>query len=161
MRGCIDVEQGVECITLEVVDGTGEFSVPEAEVDTGIPLLVSLPLAILVNLCEHCCTKSSSILNITERVTVEHFVTRAHSQLECIGANSVVTHLTVTGTNLQVVEPAKFKILHKRLFGKSPSKGHRREEAPRLLGKLTRCIGTEVECYHVTAIITIERTPEE
>ena len=53
MGRSIDIHQGIQSITTEVINSTAQFSVPETEVNTRIPLLIGLPLTGGINLRQH------------------------------------------------------------------------------------------------------------
>ena len=138
LGGGIHIQKCVQCRTVEIIDGTGQFAVPETKVDTGIPLLVCFPFTGLVHEGQHCGTAGSvtCILLRTERIAIEDIHGRPHRILESIGVHTVITYLTKAGADLDIIQPIEAQIPHKRFFAQSPSDCGRGEEAPRLLGEL-------------------------
>ena len=124
VRRSVHRQQGIQRVTAEVVDRAAQLAIPETEINTCIPLLVGFPLAVLVNLRQHRCAEHSCVLDVTQRITVEHLVARTHCCHKRVGVHAVVTYLTVTGTDLQVIQPLEFQVAHERLFAQSPSQCH-------------------------------------
>ena len=160
---CVYIKECILGIATEVVDRTGEFTVPETEVDTGIPLFVGLPLTVLVHQSQYSSTVGSDtrVLVATQRITYEYVLGGEHRVLERSGTDTVVTYLTPTGTDLDIIQPVELLVAQERLFRQTPCQSYRGEEAPRVLGELRRSIRTEVGGNHIAVVVVVERTTQE
>ena len=138
MRRRVHIQKRVQRVPAEIVHTTAQASVPEAEVDTRVPLLVGLPFAVLVRQRQQRRPVGDVIIRggYTQRIAVEHLVAALHHLYEDARGYTVVTHLTVTRANLDVVQPTEFQIAQKRLLAQAPCQRKRGEETPRLLGEL-------------------------
>ena len=160
VRRSVHVQERIFRITQEPIDRSGQHTVPEAEIDTCIPLLVGLPTTGGVHLRQHGCT----VLHLrrqTQGIAVEHLVRTTHRLNEATGRDTVVTYLTPTGTDLDIIQPIYLFVADERFLAQTPSQGGRGEEAPRLLVETRRSISTEVKRYHITAVIAVVSTTEE
>ena len=138
MRRRVHIQKRVQRVPAEIVHTTAQASVPEAEVNTRVPLLVGLPFAVLVRQRQQRRPVGDVIIRggYTQRIAVKHLVAALHHLYEHARGHTVVTHLAVTRANLDVVQPTEFQIAQERLLAQAPCQRQRGEETPRLLGEL-------------------------
>ena len=80
-------------------------------------------------------------------------------QVSVIAYTCLVTGLSPTTTNLEIIDPVD--IFHERLTGDTPSSTNGREETPAVLrSQFTGAIGTEVRRDDIPAIVVITETSE-
>ena len=143
----IHVEQQVLITLVEVLDIEVQ-TIKHATLDSDTPRLSGFPLQVLVG---QLCNPQGSLAIVASGVVKCHIAIVARS--------GIVTHLTIVGTQLQVVNPVV--LLHPLLVADYPAGTSTPEVTPTGIAcKLRRTIATERELDVIATVVAITHTSQ-